>query len=464
MDEFILDDDLFFTEIAPKGWADYFSLKLGSRRLNEIMSRMHIKESSQYRMKDLAKIVIGSADVLRYDMLEVMQGELPGFLSDELMLKIAKYSVPEDLPVELFDQLYLAISKPFGQDLKFDTKRSSLEQEIHKITHFAFSCFKYDPYWFAKQRMSVWLQSHNLNQIHYYERLAGFYVACEDLQVGTYLPAPIVNGQKQYYRITAHLVTGEGQICMILVPATKYMSLKKLRVTRGSPSPPGGLDFLSYLMTDMEPEIGRIGYESGLYYQKTIDEVVGKIDEEIGYSIGGTIAQWRISDNPRDLTSLWLYKSPGVPKSVWENFNKGVKSRADPLNLYIFQAKGDIVNLAGDVPLGYLAPDPVNVSLYTLNIPKLNPHRYSFIDPDKITVEEIESLYIDQYLSKKSKAFFEKQRKILGKNIVLPAARFFKKVFGKKISKRVDSLRGLKYEDVGERSDQYKINHLENRH
>ena len=455
MNNFIFDDNPFFTEKAPEGWMEAFSQRLGKRRLMEIQSRMHLEEKTLYHMRDLAKIVIGASDVTREDMLEVLLGEAPLHISKEF----TKYNSPEEMTIEDFDRLYKILSTPFGQENVLSAKQRQVEKRIHELVHFTFSCVRYDPYWFAKRRTKIAQESHQLNQLLYYERMSGFYAACEDLQVGLYLPAPRKEGIRQYYRVSAHLITGAGQIGMILVSASNSMKLKTLRVTRGSPSPPGTLDFVSHVITDMEPEIGRIGYESGLFYQPMIDQHIGNIDVEIGYSIGGTIAQWRAAENPQHLSSLWLYKSPGVPRSVWEKFNEKTRMRKDPLELYIFQAKGDIVDFAGDVPLGYKAHDKVQVSLYELVVPGLNPHKYSFSHPDKIQIEEVESLFIDEFLSRKSKTFIERQRKKIGKYFVLPILGFWKKYLGEKIPNRIHQLKGLRIEEFDASTKEYRIKH-----
>lgn len=446
MDTFDFDDDPIYTETAPIGWQESFVEKIGKRRFDSILKRMHLENKTKYKMRDLAKVIIGTTDVLREDIVELLEGTRPSSISQELIEKISKYDSPELFPSKIFEEVYQALSRPFDDSMIKKTNPSSVENQVQKFVHFVISCFCYDPYWFAKKRMTVAAESHQLNQFLYYERISGFYAACEDLQVGVYLPAPGENEERQYYRVTAHLVTGEGQIGMILVPATRSMSLKTLRVTRGSPSPPGCLDLVSYVMTDMEPEIGRIGYESGLPYQPLIDEVVGKVEIEVGYSIGGTIAQWRAADNPHDLSSLWLYKSPGVPKSVWEKFNERTLLRENPLDLYIFQARGDIVDFAGEVPLGYHANDKTRVLLYELSVPGVNPHRYAFCNPDQIVFEKIEKEKIDQFLSNKSKTFIERQRKKVGRYFILPVLGFWQKYFGKKIPTRLDQLRGLRIE------------------
>lgn len=459
MSNFDFDDDPFFTEKAPVGFEEDFIKKLGARRYQEILQRMQLDQKSSFRMRDLAKILIGSSDVSRRDIVEVLQGYQPPQVPSPLMLELSQYKTPESLPAPLFRKLYLLLSSPFGERIfsKIDDKR--IEQHLHDVMHFTISCLKYDPYWFAKQRMTAWLNNHQLNEHLYNERLSGFYAACEDIQVGQYIPAP----NELFYRVAAHLITGDGQNGIIIVPATDDTPLEKVRVTSGSPSPPGGLDFLSYALTDMEPEIGKYGYESGLYYQPIIDEHIGHIDREIGYSIGGTIAQWRTAENPNNLSSLWLYKSPGVPQKVWEKFNQNVRSRTAPLNLYIYQAKGDIVDYAGDIPLGYMAPDNVNVSVFELRLPKINPHRYSFIEPDKVSIQEIEQTNIDQYLSKSSRTFVEKHRKRLGEMFVVPTLQMVKKVLKRFPRARINQVKGLDLESRKGPLESLEILHFENR-
>lgn len=450
MQEWILDDNPFFTEKAPKGWRDHFINVLGGRRLQSIEKRLGACQRPKESMRDIAKVMIGASDVFRDDMLEVLQGACPDCVPDKVRQRISPFPVPEVLPTEIFDELYFALSHPFGENLPLDGSLPEMERQVQRAAHFLFTCMHYDPYWFAKKRALLGERTPLLHQSLYYERLSGFYAACEDLEVGLYLPAPAVGGIVPYYRLAGHLITGNGQIGLLLVPATKMTHLPKLRVTRGSPSPPGKLDFFSHVLTDMEPEIGRIGYESGLPYQAEIDERIGSIDFEVGYSIGGTIAQWRVAHNPQNLSSLWLYKSPGVPKHLWKRFNEGVQKRKSPLELHIFQAKRDIVDLVGEVCLGYEAPEQVQVKLYEMIIPRINTHQFATMESERISIEEVDRKEIDQYLSRRSKSFFEKQRKRLGEAVVVPLMRLLKKLANRRERARINLLRGLRIEEPRE--------------
>src|SRR3990167_5695613 len=113
MNDFVFDDNPIFTERAPEGWQAVFVERIGNRRFNAILKRMHLENKSKFKMRDLAKIIISAADVLREDIVEILEGIRPSLVSQELMDKILKYDSPESLPSDLFDEVYRALSQPF---------------------------------------------------------------------------------------------------------------------------------------------------------------------------------------------------------------------------------------------------------------------------------------------------------------------------------------------------------------
>lgn len=439
-------DDCFISFPVQKGdWIMYFSEHLGERRFQDICRRMKVNIEKKLLERDLAKIIIGSSDVKREDIQEVLTKKFTPILPVELLQKIRNIQEVEDLPSEVFHELYQRLASPFSYDFKVNMHEKSIEDSIHKAWHFAYSSIKFDPYWFTKKRLHILLEGFKLDLHLYYERLASFYVACEDLEVGCYLPAP-TNTTPNYYKVSAILVTGGGQIGMFLAPATKSMDLLPIRITRGTPAAPSGLDLTSHLITDMERDIGKMGYESGLPYQEVIHNLYKSPHVELGYSIGGTIAQWRAADCSNNIHSLWLFKSPGVPREIYHKFNTSILQRTEPLDVHIFSAKRDFIDLTGEYILGYNAPSNVRLHLYLMSIPRPNPHRYGFVDPIKMKLTKIPDSQIDAFFQHRSRIFIEKSRKRIGKHFILPFVRFFNKIFGKLIDKRVKTQIGLWYE------------------
>ncbi|MBS0585347.1 MAG: hypothetical protein JSR76_03475, partial [Verrucomicrobia bacterium] len=268
----------------------------------------------------------------------------------------------------------------------------------------------------------------------------------KNLIVGSYVPASKEHPDC-FYRVMAELITGGGQLGFFLVPATKTMKIPPIRLTRGSPITPLKLDFISHAITDLEPDIGRRGYESGLPYQPFIDEIFQEPCMEIGFSIGGTIAQWRASENPKNISSLWLFKSPGVPKFVWENFNKKVATTKKSMDLHIFRARRDLVPYVGEYCLGYKAPSSVKVYLYLVGTSRMNPHLYDLRDPKNREIERVEGEAINDVLNNEGHSFLEKGRKGVGRHILVPLLEKAKKVFHLHTTGPIVSRVGLWFEE-----------------
>jgi hypothetical protein len=447
MREHTFDDNPFHTEYVKGDWTSYLLEHLGERRFQDVCRRMGVDSRKKLRERDIAKIIVCSSDLKRNDLQEILLGkELPA-ISQALREKIKEINQVEALPRELFQELFTALSTPFSHKLGVK-KKESVEDLINQMWHFAYTILNFDPYWYTKKRLHLFFQNQSLPLELYYERLSAFYVECEDLEVGCYIPAPFTTGPN-YYRVVGHLVTGKGQIGMFLLPATNDMDLPPIRVTRGTPKSPSHLDFLSHLITDMEHEIGKMGYESGEPYQAYIDTFFPHPCIEVGYSIGGVIAQWRAAAFPEKLLSIWLYKSPGVPRHVWGKFNDFLIKKNLHLDLHIFSAKRDFIDFAGECTLGYLAPKNLQVRLYQMRVPRPNPHRFGFVDPEKVHIKEISPNKIDAYLNSKKREIVEKGRKKIGKHLAIPFFQLLCRWMGGDLTKRTREKIGFWHEVQG---------------
>lgn len=454
--DFTLDDGFVSFPVKKEDWLNYFSEHLGERRFKDICRRMKINPEKKLLERDLAKIVVGSSDVKREDIQEVLTGDFKAHLDKKLVERLQGIKEVEDLDPNTFHELYQQLASPFSHNFVLGGNQKSVEEAIHKAWHFTYSSIKFDPYWFTKKRLHLLLEGFKLDLHLYYERLASFYVACEDLEVGCYLPAPTTQ-TPNYYRVSAILITGGGQIGMFLEKATQGMDLPLIRITRGTPPTLSSLDFTSHIITDMEADMGKTGYESGKPYQEMIQKLYKEPYIELGYSIGGTIAQWRAAECCDRLDSLWLFKSPGIPRDVCNQFNRSICSRKKTLDLHIFTAKGDFIDLTGESFLGANAPKNVRVHLYLMTIPRPNPHRYGFIDPQKMKLTKIPDSQIDGFLQHRSRAFVEKSRRRIGKHFIVPIVKTFNKFFGAYVEKRTKSQIGLWYES--KIHDKWEISH-----
>lgn len=424
-------------------WLGYLTEHVGKKRLESILKSLKIKKKMRLLEGDLAKIITTIANVKRNEMQEVLLGlhaEVLTALSPRLSKEILSYKEVEDLPPKLFTTLYKVLAYPF---LCREGVVSS--KELEGFWQKAAEEMTPETYWQVKEGLTLTDETVELELVEHYERLVCYY-AEKNLIVGSYVPASKEHPDC-FYRVMAELITGGGQLGFFLVPATKTMKIPPIRLTRGSPITPLKLDFISHAITDLEPDIGRRGYESGLPYQPFIDEIFQEPCMEIGFSIGGTIAQWRASENPKNISSLWLFKSPGVPKFVWENFNKKVATTKKSMDLHIFRARRDLVPYVGEYCLGYKAPSSVKVYLYLVGTSRMNPHLYDLRDPKNREIERVEGEAINDVLNNEGHSFLEKGRKGVGRHILVPLLEKAKKVFHLHTTGPIVSRVGLWFEE-----------------
>ncbi len=399
-------------------WFTYIAKQIGKHRFERILVHLKIKSTANLKEKDLAKILLSIANVRRDDVQEIVMGSRPPcvkLLTSEEDRELKTCKVVEELEPRLFAKLFRLLSRPFSTE----GNKEVLEAELEEFWRKNLKEITPETYWGIKEQFELNDDTAKLGLYQYYERLVCYYAEQDDLEVGCYVPASF-EYPDCFYRVAGILVTGEGQLGLFLVAATMHMKIPPLRITRGSPITPLKLDYLSHAITDMEPEIGRRGYESGVPYQAFINNLFETPFMEIGFSIGGTIAQWRISHESKRAPSAWFFKSPGVPKFVWEKFNKEIVKQSDPLDLHIFRAKRDFVPYVGEYCLGFQAPSPVKVHLYLIHTSRLNPHLYNMGDPKKAKIEKVDEKEINRLLNNEEHSFFEKGRKGVGKHLLLP--------------------------------------------
>lgn len=428
-------------------WHSYFSRYIGERRLTRILDRLQIplREKDTILEKNLALLLLAIREPRREDLQEAIDRPDMFLHTKALQKELAPFRSVEELSPNLFKQLYEALADPFDQEIQIEVGKDELEDRILNGLYFLYASFRYDPFWYMKERRRLKEDDYDMPLPLYYEKLAGFYATCEDLEVGSYLPHPSKE-RNLYCRVAAKLFTASGQISWLLVPATKTMQISPIRMTRGTPGHPAGYDFASHIVTDFEKEIGKTGYESGLEYEEQIQSLIHEPYIEIGYSIGGAIAQYRTAAAPAKVKELWTFRSPGVPRKVWKMFQTNFSENPHPLRIEIYRSKRDIVDFSGEVHLGYQAPEGVSVRVTMMEIPRLLPHRYTPIDPKIIRMEPTE--VSDALLDNAIRGKLEKTRQVWGPPTVSCLARFCRDFYRKAPFHRVHKVKGLWMEEV----------------
>ena len=320
----------------------------------------------------------------------------------------------------------------------------SMESKILGSIHYWMEFFRYDPIWSLARRKNTAHLNPKLSKEKFYERLSGFYASCEDLEVGQYIRAQDKDEKPRYLRIAGKLITGDGQITWLFKGATKDMSEDILRVSAGTPEKPSGLDSYSHYLTDLEMEIGKMGYESGLPYHKDMQLLIDRPVIEIGYSIGGVFAQYRAVDEFSNVKELWTFKSPGVPLKVINEF-ENEKSEKVFFPIYVYIAKKDFVSSLGGRHLGCANVDNLDVHVVEMTIPKILPHRYyeDTFERVQMTLLPGGPIALEKYYSNsKIENFRQKSAKYVARPFLMTIGAGWRKVMPNRLKKK----RGLWYE------------------
>jgi len=327
--------------VAPKNYTDqnkrtikcfkkYLIDRIGKNRLDRVLSKMSIdldrleKKGYYLSSKVVAKILVGFKDVNILDIqeaIDIVHSDKTAFshLDPAILKKLKRVKRPEQLDLETFDKVYRALATPIEN---ITTK--PIEGKISgKPTKFLARII-YDYYLSVKERLQLCETNHLLRLEGFYEKLSKVLVN-RVMDVGVIIRAPNdQNNKPRYFRVAARLVTANGNISYVLIPATNdTKGLEKIRVTRGSGLKLANVDMLSYYVTDTERDIGKSPFESGKKYEKYFSRL-GKISTEMGHSAGGAITQHRAALY-RKIKKVYLYNSPGVSKRVIKKFNKREK-------------------------------------------------------------------------------------------------------------------------------------------
>ena len=326
--------------------------RIGVDRLTRVCDRLKVdldeieKTSSPLRSRDVLKILDGLRDLNVKDIEEyidkIKNNEIKDSLvSNHLITKIKRAKKFTNLDKKTAFELIEYLSNPIKDKFNYLPKRADL------ITKFLAN-FLFDFPLLLHEKVFLSASNTYLNKEAFFERICKRFARLE-MNIGSIIPAyPDENNTPQYYRVGAKLITADGMVSYVLIPLSNDSKLEPIRVFKGTGMELVSLDFLSYLITDFEKNIGKTAFESGLKYEKYIKKL-SKIKTEIGHSIGATIVSYRAANF--DLDNVYLYNSPGVPWYVIEKFNKRYKDR--PINLNIRRTQGDFVEYAGPYHIGY---------------------------------------------------------------------------------------------------------------
>ncbi len=316
---------------------------LGPERLQRISSRYQInfeqmeKKGSPLLSRDVAKIVVGAANVTVDDINEYIQ-KSP---SDPLVKGKKNFL---DLDSNTLASIHKKLNNPFKQLGELPP----IEGEISGKPTETLACIFYDPFLADRERLEL-VKEHPTDPFETFMHNMVARVIKRDMDVGTLVPAPNhSSGRAQFYYVSAKLVTGHGMISYLFHPASPDTDLEPIRLFRGTSTRNSELDSLSTMITDLEKDLGRSAYKSGEIYEKVIREKLPIPAVEGGHSLGSTVVQYRLA-NMDHIRKAYLYCGPGIPMSEVEKFNQKVLKP----KLIIRATEGDRWHKMGEAHLGH---------------------------------------------------------------------------------------------------------------
>lgn len=331
---------------------------LGAERLSRISSRYGInldvmaQKGSPLLSRDVAKIVIGSQDV-RVEEINRHIGRNPQLFPGK--------SHFQDLTQQelkgVVDQLGSALNAWKVQ--KITSRICGKPSE--KIAEYFF-----DPFLADRERLLL-CKGHPNDSFELFLHNTVVRVIKRELDIGMLIPAPnhSVSQAPQFYYVSGKVISGEGMVSYLFHPATADTQLEPLRLFRGTATRNCEIDAISTLITDLESDLGRSAYESGLKYDPLLQQKGMVPSTEVGHSLGSALIQYRLA-NLNHIQKAYLFNGPGIPAVEAAKFNR----KNQPVKLTIRQSAKDKWSVVGQVHLGRSSPPNVEIDYRKYHAPR----------------------------------------------------------------------------------------------
>ena len=327
--------------------------RLGQNRFERICRRYALNfEKPELYSREIAKVVIGAKDVRVEDVCEV-----------ESMDALSA----EDL-AEIYRDLRGAFDDCGYRVPEIDRKITGAATEF-------FARLLFDPFVADRERLAL-CEEHPQDSFSVFIHNMASRVIKREMEVGTLIPAPNdAQGRPRFYYLSGKLVTGKGMVSYLFHPATRDTDLPPLRFFRGSAFRSGEIDGISTLITDLEKDLGRTAYESGIPYEPWIQKLLPPVATEVGHSLGSTIVQYRLA-NMDHIRKAYLFNGPGLPSGETVKFNQRMGTADHQVELVIRQSTHDKAAALGQLHLGYKAPKNVDIDFMKYHVQKtaIHPH------------------------------------------------------------------------------------------
>lgn len=380
------DEQMPWPERISAGLRDRLKLAINSEDLDS-------KTFAQAHQELSALADIGRKDVSNETIEEYIRYakdasfSWPEQFSEELKTKLRKVETFQQLDQATYRELYTALGGRNSVAYVAPIKTVLSGAQPSECG----ACYFFDPLLADRERLEIVEENAHDSFgtfIHnFVVRIIG-----REMDIGMLIPAPMRPDptadkaeQKcpQFYRVSAKVISGEGMVAYLLMPATSDANLlasqsddpafdpevddgsgrlRPILFFRGTSTRPSAIDAASTMITDMERDLGRTAYESGKPHLAKLEKWFGKIPIAAGHSLGSTTLQYFLVENGA-IREAYLFNGPGLPEGEVEKFNARMEGEeAKSLKLIIRQANTDIFATVGSVHLGFDAPSKVEVN------------------------------------------------------------------------------------------------------
>lgn len=359
---------------------------LGYKRATTLCNRYSInleqmeREGSPLLSRHVAKIAIGVRDVSIEDVNDLIDKaksgqKWPSKISSDLKKKLESAQTFLDLDAETFAET----RKTLAEVCKWKVPRITAPMEGGRATEYIARIF-FDPFLADRERLQL-VEEHPRDKTETFVHNMVVRVIKRELEVGMLIPAPnSADGRAQFYYVAGKLITNEGMVSYILVPATKDTELEPIRLFRGSAFRAGEIDAISTIATDLEENLGSMGYQSSRLYEPIIESLL-PTRIIAGHSLGSTHAQFHLANDVQNrVIKGYFFNGPGLPETEVEKFNQRMANTPHHRpKLIIRRATKDKACLVGKHHIGLNAPGNVTVDHLkyyppSKPVPNANPH------------------------------------------------------------------------------------------
>lgn len=342
---------------------------IGDAKLQRICNRYNIdlkemeESGSPLLSRTIAQISVGIEDVDVVTMDEAIgtakthPDRLPPFFPDDLSLAMRQVSCSEELSAANFARLYDILGNP--------AKSFPLPPMAEINGSCPTECLAwlfFDQFLADRERLKLQKENPKV-KFEVFAHNFSVRIMRREINAGTLIAAPNhANGTRQFYRVGAKLITGEGMVSYCLVPATQGSDLRPIRFYRGTSTTPAEVDAFSSFITNLGPQIGSTARKSAKPFEAVLRRYLPPMEIVAGHSLGSTLAQMETVKNPT-IRRGYYFSGPGLTDEKIAAFNERMqRDDAAPVSLVINHAERDDLSVFGSKHLGYQAPDKVTIT------------------------------------------------------------------------------------------------------